>query len=61
MSREKSIRATNYHQRPNARSALDTQTMISCQLFQVLCANSLTRSHQMLMAHVEHDCGRGWQ
>jgi hypothetical protein len=41
MPRQKSKRATTYHQRPNALSALDMHTMMSYQRFQALCAISL--------------------
>jgi hypothetical protein len=41
MPRQKSKRATTYHQRPNALSALDMHTMMSYQQFQALCAISL--------------------
>jgi hypothetical protein len=49
MPRQKSKRATTYHQRPNALSSLDIYTMMSYQHFQALCAISLVRSHCMLM------------
>jgi hypothetical protein len=49
MPRRKSKRATSYHQRPNALSALDIYTMMSYQRFQALCAISLVRGHRMLM------------
>jgi hypothetical protein len=48
MPRQKSKRATTYHQHPNTLSALDIHTMMSYQLFQALCAISLVRSHRML-------------
>jgi hypothetical protein len=44
MPRQKSKRATTYHQRPNALTALDIHTMMSYQCFQALCAMSLIRS-----------------
>jgi hypothetical protein len=49
MLHRESRRATTYHQRPNALSALYIHTMMSYQRFQALCAISLVRSHRMLM------------
>jgi hypothetical protein len=49
MLHRESRRATTYHQRPNALSALYIHTMMSYQRFQALCAISLVRSRRMLM------------
>jgi hypothetical protein len=54
MLHQKSKRATTYHQRPNALSALDIHTMMFYQRFQALCGMSAARDIFLMILELKN-------